>query len=369
MLYERAMSTAWGTQISPINQLAFGNTMTLTQKERDSIATICLMAAFADGKKDESERARLKKIFEDMDSGFSPALYSDVLLGKVQLTDMTLRLTNPLARMLAYEMAVGVCDADGQMGPEERSFLQRLQESLDLDMQLAQDFSADAEDLAAMPLADGLPGSDTLPGSDNVSEPGHTSSFGKTGYSASEPPPALREDPSIDPLILKFAVLNGGLELLPQSLASMAIVPLQMKMVYQIGAKYGYQLDQGHIKDFLAVVGVGMTSQVLETYARKLVGGFMKKAIGKKKGKKLGKVAGAATGMAMSFATTYALGHVARVYYARGRELTPDALKRLFSERVEQGKLLVDTYRSDIESSARNTDLNSILSMVRKPVG
>ena len=71
----------------------------------------------------------------------------------------------------------------------------------------------------------------------------------------------------------------------------------------------------------------------------------------------------------MSFATTYALGHVARVYYARGRELTPDALKRLYAERVEQGKNLVGTYRPDIEASARTTDVNSLLSMIRKPVG
>ena len=60
---------------------------------------------------------------------------------------------------------------------------------------------------------------------------------------------------------------------------------------------------------------------------------------------------------------------MARVYYARGRELTPDALKRLYAERIEQGKNLVGTYRSDIEASARTTDVNSLLSMIRKPVG
>lgn len=333
--------------------------MTLTSKERDAIASICLMAAFSDGNKDESERDRLKQIFESLESEFSPALYSDVLMGKQTLESGAVALESPMARLLAYEMAVGVCDADGRTGPEEQAFLSRLQKELDLDPGLATNIATDGDELASMPLSQEVP--------DNM---GYSSNSGFESINVHKEASPLRDDPSVDPLILKFAILNGGLELLPQSLASMAIVPLQMKMVYQIGAKYGYQLDQGHIKDFLAVVGVGMTSQVLEKYARKLVGSFVKKAVGKKKkGKKFAKAAGAATGMAMSFATTYALGHVARVYYARGRELTPDALKRLYAERIEQGKNLVGTYRSDIEASARTTDVNSLLSMIRKPVG
>jgi len=40
-----------------------------------------------------------------------------------------------------------------------------------------------------------------------------------------------------------------------------ADIPLQMKMVYRIGKSYGFDLDRGHIKDFLATAGVGMASQ------------------------------------------------------------------------------------------------------------
>ena len=59
-------------------------------------------------------------------------------------------------------------------------------------------------------------------------------------------------------MILNYAILNGALELLPESLATMAIIPLQMKMVYRIGKTYGFELDRGHIKDFLATAGVGI---------------------------------------------------------------------------------------------------------------
>ena len=45
-------------------------------------------------------------------------------------------------------------------------------------------------------------------------------------------------------MILNYSILNGALELLPQSMASMAIIPLQMKMVYRIGKEHGYELDR-----------------------------------------------------------------------------------------------------------------------------
>ena len=61
----------------------------------------------------------------------------------------------------------------------------------------------------------------------------------------------------------------------PQSLASMAIIPLQMKMVYRIGKAHGFELDRGHIKDLLATLGVGLTSQYVEQFGRKLLGGLL----------------------------------------------------------------------------------------------
>jgi hypothetical protein len=57
--------------------------------------------------------------------------------------------------------------------------------------------------------------------------------------------------PEVDKMILNYAILNGALELLTDSLATMAIIPLQMKMVYRIGKAHGYELDRGHIKELL----------------------------------------------------------------------------------------------------------------------
>jgi uncharacterized protein (DUF697 family) len=168
-------------------------------------------------------------------------------------------------------------------------------------------------------------------------------------------------DAETDSSILKYSILNGGLELLPQGIATMAIIPLQMKMVYEIGKRHGYTLDRGHVKELIATVGVGMTSQVVENFARNLLGGLAKKYLGKG----AGKLVGTATGAMMSFATTYALGQVAKQYYGGGRTLSNVDLKSIFTREVERAKNLYPQHQSAIETSARNTEVGSLLATVR----
>ena len=119
--------------------------MTTTIEEREALATICLMAAFADGNKHDEERDRLKEIFDSLDATFSPALYSRVLLGRVQLEKEARRLPTPALRTLAYEMAVGVCDADGRTVAAEQAFLERLREALALDVDTARPIDEEGE--------------------------------------------------------------------------------------------------------------------------------------------------------------------------------------------------------------------------------
>ena len=75
-------------------------------------------------------------------------------------------------------------------------------------------------------------------------------------------------------MILRYAILDGALQLLPETLATMAIIPLQMKMVWRIGKAHGHDLDRASIKEFLATAGIGLGSQMVEGFARKLIGGF-----------------------------------------------------------------------------------------------
>jgi len=166
---------------------------------------------------------------------------------------------------------------------------------------------------------------------------------------------------ALDKSILNYAILNGALELLPQSWASMAIIPLQVKMVYAIGKAHGVELDQGHIREFIAAAGVGLSSQYLEQFGRKLLGGLL----GKVAGRAMGSLGGMATGMVFSFATTYALGQVAKRYYNGGRVMSTELLRNTFQELIGPAKQLQSQYLPQIRQKASTLNPADIMAMVR----
>jgi len=263
------------------------------------------------------------------------ALYQDALLKRFTPAQAAAPLSGPELRQYAWEMAVCVCDADGGHSPAEKRFLDELRQALGLDAAASEAFAAGAAGLADAPLA-------------------------KEG--ALEPVAASTMSPAeLDAMILNYSILNGALELLPQNLASMAIIPLQMKMVYRIGKSHGYELDRGHVKDFLATAGVGLTSQYVEQFGRKLVGGLLGKLAGG-----LGRTIGsAATGAGFSFASTYALGQVARRYYAGGRQLSGDMLRESFSAMLGEAKSMQSRYVPQIEQKARTLDLGEVMKSIK----
>jgi uncharacterized protein (DUF697 family) len=163
-------------------------------------------------------------------------------------------------------------------------------------------------------------------------------------------------------LILNAAILNGALEMMPHTLATMAIVPLQMRLVYQIGKRYGFELDRGHITDFFATVGIGLSSQVFEGFAKRLVGNLAHGLAGGF----LGGLIGQATGSAFAFATTYALGHVAKQYYAGGRTLSTEQLKRLFSSMLAEARSMQGRYAGDMAEKCRHVDLTQLMPLARQ---
>lgn len=304
----------------------------LSEQEHRAVISACILAAFADGSQSDVERAQIERII----SGFPERLdltsaYQDVLSGKITLDDVTRQLTSPASRALAYEMAVGVCHADGIPTDGETAFLTELKRSLALDAATADSHQQAARTLAEQPLS---------------------------GTAA--PPPVIdaNREAQIDGVILNAAILNGALEIMPHSLATMAIVPLQMRMVYQIGRRYGYELDRGHVKDFLATVGVGLTSQVFEGYAQRLMGGLARGLAGGL----IGGLVGEATGSAFAFASTYALGQVARRYYAGGRSMSAGQLKDVFSSMLQEGRSLQSRYSGDISQRSRQVNISQVLS-------
>jgi uncharacterized protein (DUF697 family) len=169
-------------------------------------------------------------------------------------------------------------------------------------------------------------------------------------------------DAEMDKTILNASITNAALELLPESLASMAIIPLQVRLVYRIGKSYGYPMDASNAKDFIATLGVGLTGQYLEQFGRKLLGGLLG-GVGGGLGRTLGRQA-ASSGM--TFATTYALGRVAQRYYAGGRTLDTATLKQTFTDLLGEARSLAPRYREQIEQQAATIDTRSLASLVKQ---
>ena len=305
----------------------------VAQPEQQAIVAICILAALADGLQDHTERERIQRIGSGF-AGESPdaaIVYQEVLSGQLSLATAISRLQTPSARTLAYEMAVCVCNADGVANDAEKKFLADLQRALQLDATM-KNYEQTAEAMA-------------------------------TPVPPMATPPVIQanRDAELDKMILNAAILNGALEIMPQTLATMAIVPLQMRLVYRIGNAYGYELDRGHIKDFLATVGVGLTSQVLEGFTQQLIGGFARRLTGRF----IGGLINQATSSAFAFASTYALGQVARKYYASGRTLNAAQLKEVFSNMLSSGRSLQERYAGDIQQQSQRVNVAELLPLVR----
>lgn len=315
----------------------------MQSSEQEALFRIALAAAYADGSQDERERDALRRVVESLQTGPQlnmPALLQDVLLGRTDLVALAAALPTPPLRQLAFELAVGVCDADGLRNDAESRFLAELGQALGLTPPQMAEPAANADAVVIAALAAPV-----------AAAPGASAADGK---------PAV-DEAALDKLILDTAITNGALELLPQSLATMAILALQMRLVYRIGAAHGEQLDREHLRDFLAAAGVSLAGQYLEQIGRGIVGGLF----GAAAGNLVGALARGATGAAFSFATTYALGHVAKRYYAGGRVMTTAMLKEAYAAMLADAKALQARYQPQIAQRVGSIDTTRLAALVR----
>lgn len=315
----------------------------MTSDEQKALMSIVLLAAFADGGKDEHEREAVRRVAASLDPSLNtPALLQDVLLARVTMAQAASALTTQQSRQLAFELAVGVCDADRLRNEAETRFLAALGKELGLSSPQMSEPAATADALATVIPAESA----------------------QTAASSGPVVAATPREPEaeIDRSILNTSILNGALELLPQSMASLAIIALQMKLVVRVGKAYGFELDRGHVKDLLATLGIGLTGQYIEQFGRKLVGGLF----GAVAGRLIGTLAGGASGIAMSFTTTYAIGHAAKRYYAGGRTMSAQLLKDTYAQLLDEARGLQSQYAGQIEQQARGIDVNRLTQLVTR---
>lgn len=324
----------------------------VTAEHARALTSLALFAAFADGEKNDHERARVKEVVEGLGNVNMTEAMRRVLMKQTSVSQEAAVLDTPELRSLAWESALVVCEADGMTSAAERRFLDELATALGRSVEVAHREVADADALHQPAVVE------------NAAPPPLPVLARDAAAPLASSASARAADPrhaQVESTVLKYAILTAAVELLPQNLATLAIIPLQTKMVYGVGKTYGHALSAASIKEFIAAIGVGMTGQVVEQYARKLLGRFGSKILGG-----MGKTAAQwGTGPALTFATTYAMGMVSRQYYAGGRSLSALDLKTLFSQQVEQAKGLYQRYEPQIRETAATTDPRQLLNSLR----
>jgi uncharacterized protein (DUF697 family)/tellurite resistance protein len=322
-----------------------------TTAREEALYSICLLAAFSDGGKADAEREELKEIGESLlPPEFNAAgIYQKVLLKRTTVAQESAKLDAPEWRQLAYEMAVKVCEADGVTSPAEKDFLANLAGELGIAKSEAVGIVAAGDEVAAADVAEVAPA--LLP---------------------ALPPalPAVADKKSeVDSLILKYSILNGALELLPETLSTMAIIPLQMKLVNSVGKHHGVSLDKRQLLEFLGAAGIGATSQVVEGFAVKMIGGlagkFGKQFLGKTAGGYAKKGVNQLTSSAFSFASTWAIGQLAQRYYANGRSWSGIDAKATFQNLRHEAEPLHQKLLPQIQEQAAGLDHRKVLAMLK----
>ena len=226
---------------------------------------IAMMAARADGRVDSVEQRAVDAVVARTGSPDVTGLAQQVAAGQLRIPDLASRLSDDEARRAAWEGALAIVNADGPANTAEQAFLSELRAAPGFSDADVAESSRTASALARTPLAAG----------------------------------ALSAAP-LDELILQQAILTGALEVLPDRLANLAILPLQLRLVYQIGQRREQKLDANQVEDRAATLGLGAAAQGVEGVAMKLIGG-----LGGPLGRNLRRGYGVATG-AVTFSATYA---------------------------------------------------------------
>jgi len=289
------------------------------------LIAIAILAARADGSVDNAEQRAVDAIAARTGNTDVTRLAQQVAAGQLRVADLASRLSDDEARRAAYEGALAIINADGSANASERAFLCELRTALGFSDADVADATRVAGAMADAPVAEV-----------------HT---GKS--------PAG----SVDEFILQQAILTGAIEVLPDRLANIAILPLQLRMVYQIGQRHGQKLDINQVKDLAATFGLGAAAQSLEGVAMRMIGGLAGGLLG-------GMVGGAtriATGAIITFSATYALGHVAQQYYAQGRRLSAADLRALFARFQGEAKTIYPRVQEQIQGQASTLNLQSLL--------
>ncbi len=146
-------------------------------------------------------------------------------------------------------------------------------------------------------------------------------------------------------LIQQRALWCAGISLEPVPFLDLAVIlPLHIKMVWEIGEIYGFALTKERAKE----IALELAGTVALSYASRIASRSALKAI---------PVLGMVLNTPMVYASTFALGAVAERYFRARRPELPPLENQLNQTLLEQGKQL-----------AKNIDWREVLRTVEKTI-
>jgi len=101
---------------------------------------------------------------------------------------------------------------------------------------------------------------------------------------------------------------------------------------------------------------------VVESYLGRLIGSVGRHVAGRF----LGGLVGQAAESGIAFASTYALGQVAKRYYASNRTLSAGQLQDVFSSMLSEGRSIKGSYANEIALRSRAVKMDELLPLVRQ---
>jgi uncharacterized protein (DUF697 family)/tellurite resistance protein len=268
----------------------------LSEKEALASLRVLICVAKASGNIAPDERAALENAVSQLEFPAGTTV-KGLLDEKIDLEAQLRLFTTPESRDLLYQSALGMARLGGSLHPEEQKVLDRIRSTLQISEEKASLTRRIIDE-----ARDTLLPSNIKPISD----------------------PALRTT-EVKSDVVKYSVLTGVLGSFPiPGLAiatDLAVVAVQVKMVRDIGQRWGHKIDKQAAVSLMGGLGLGTGARIAVSNLAKLV-----------------PVGGSVVGATASFASTWALGKVADMYFESGMKTDMATLRSKFQTAQTEGR-------------------------------
>lgn len=285
----------------------------LTEKEALASLRVLVCVAKADGEPTPEKRMGLENALTGLEMPAN-VTWMSVLDEKIDLDAQLRVLTTPELRESVYQSALGMVHLAGVSTPAEQKVLEHIRTTFQISEEKAS---------LARQIFDGA--RDTvLPSS---IQPVNDAVLRATEVKAD---------------VIKYSVLSGvlGAVAIPgvAIATDLAVVGVQVKLVRDIGQRWGHQVDKQAAASLLGGLGLGTGARIAVSNIAKLVPGW-----------------GSVVGATASFASTWALGQIADKYFENG--MKADMAWADFKTAQAEGRRAHDTHKDLVESKRKANEM------------